>query len=247
MTDIKNGINTDAIKAFKKALRITVKDLQRGLTPEYVEYADRQICLNILSMDEYKSAQAVFCFVGTKDEIDTTAILQQALDDGKKLLVPKCRPKNVAVSGEGEGFGGAKTGTRTGAGTSTEAVNTSAGIMDVFEITSLEQLEPGAYGILEPREGCPMVEPGEIDFGVIPCVSCDKAGHRLGHGGGYYDRYLEMAEKQVKSLGKKCFPRAVICRERLMTAEVPAEATDQKMDFVVNEVEIIGLATEADV
>ena len=85
------------------------------------------------------------------------------------------------------------------------------------------------------------MEPCEIDFGVIPCVSCDMEGHRLGHGGGYYDRYLELAEKQVKSLAKKCFPRAVICRERLMTAKVPAEATDQKMDFVVNENKIVRL------
>ena len=122
MSDIINKIEKldgDAIKASKKALRKTVKALQRGLTPEYVEYADRQICLNILSMDEYKSAQAVFCFVGTKDEIDTTDILKQILADGKKLLVPKCRPKEASIEKAG-----------------TSAVSNSAGIMDAFEITA---------------------------------------------------------------------------------------------------------------
>ena len=193
------------IGEMKKALRKTVKERQGNLTREYIEYANEQICRNILSMQEYKDAKAVFCFVGTKDEIDTTLVLEQVLADGKILLVPKCRPKAA---------GGA-----------------NAGIMDAYELTSLDQLEAGAYGIMEPVTGCRLAEPTEIDFAVIPCVSCDKAGHRLGHGGGYYDRYLEQVNRQKEN----CFPRAVVCRERLMLERVPAEATDQNMDFVVSE------------
>ena len=228
----------------KKTLRKIIKDKRKTLTAEYIKYADEQICRNILSMKEYQNAQAVFCFVGTKDEIDTEPILKQVLADGKKLLVPKCHIQKEDCKG---------------------------GLMDAYRIASLDQLEPGAYGILEPVEEAIMVEPWEIDFAVIPCLSCDRAGHRLGQGGGYYDRYLQRAELETKCLSqceakeigqrkaritdglaksvenadycplKNCFPRAVVCRELLLSEAVPCEATDQDMDFVVTEAEILKL------
>lgn len=195
------NFNQIQIVKLKRALREAVKEKQALLTREYIEYADEQICRNILAMDEYKNARAVFCFVGTKTEISTKMILKQILSDGKKLLVPKCR-KN------------------------------EKGMMDVFEITGLDQLEVGTYGILEPREESSlMVDASEIDFAVIPCLSCDKKGHRLGHGGGYYDRYL------AKNSGdnEKSFQKVVISREKLIEDLIPCEETDQKMDFVVTE------------
>ena len=184
-------LNVLEIKNLKKEMRNTVRKRQAGLLREYIKYTNEKICCNILSMKEYKNAKAVFCFVGTKDEIDTTEILEEVLKDGKKLFVPKCRDK---------------------------------GIMDALEIKSLKDLELGAYGIMEPQSKCLPGEPREIDFAVIPCMSCDKQGHRLGHGGGYYDRFLK----------GNTFPKAVICREKLLM-EIPTEETDVKMDFVVTE------------
>ena len=40
------------------------------------------------------------------------------------------------------------------------------------------------YGIQEPKEGYMPADPEDIDFAVIPCMSCDAEGYRLGHGGG---------------------------------------------------------------
>ena len=50
-------------------------------------------------------------------------------------------------------------------------------------------------------------------------------GRRLGYGGGYYDRYL-VRTRAVK---------AVICRERIMRADIPVEPHDQLMDMVISE------------
>ncbi|MBM6828870.1 5-formyltetrahydrofolate cyclo-ligase [Anaerotignum lactatifermentans] len=105
------------------------------------------------------------------------------------------------------------------------------GVMAAYEVSSLRDLEAGQYGIREPKAYCALVAPEEIDFGVIPCLSCDRKGFRLGHGGGYYDRYLEGTN----------FPTAVICREELLLEETAIEPFDTQMDWVITEKEIMSV------
>lgn len=99
------------------------------------------------------------------------------------------------------------------------------GVMDVCRIDSLDSLKPGRYGILEPGKDADLLRPEEIDVAVIPCLSCSPDGLRLGYGGGYYDRYLP----QTKAF------KTVICRERMMRENIPADLHDVVMDVVVCE------------
>ena len=97
--------------------------------------------------------------------------------------------------------------------------------IDLCVVRSMDDLEAGAYGILEPKKNCALVTAADIDFAVVPCLSFDRKGRRLGQGGGYYDRYL-VRTRAVK---------AVICRERIMRADIPVEPHDQLMDMVISE------------
>ena len=63
--------------------------------------------------------------------------------------------------------------------------------MEARAITSLDQLIPNHYGIPEPDGDCPIIPPGDIDVVLVPNMMCDRAGYRLGQGGGYYDRWLK--------------------------------------------------------
>src|SRR5262249_36812173 len=49
-------------------------------------------------------------------------------------------------------------------------------------------LRPGALGIPEPRSRCPVVEPGRVDWVLVPGLAFDGLCYRLGRGAGYYDR-----------------------------------------------------------
>lgn len=177
----------------KKELRRKIKEKLFFTTEKYRKEADRKITESILKLEEYQSAGCVFCYVSTGKEMDTFSVLQDILQSGKRLGVPKCMEK---------------------------------GIMNVYEIHSLQELHPGAYGILEPKEDPErLIQPGEIDFALIPCISCDRSGRRLGHGGGYYDRYLEKT---------RCV-KALLCREELLVDEIPVEEHDLRMDLVISE------------
>lgn len=104
----------------------------------------------------------------------------------------------------------------------------SKGIMVAKEIRSFEDLHQGIMNILEPKEDCPTIEADQIDFGVIPCVTCSHKGDRLGFGGGFYDRYME----------GQTFPRACVCYEKLTSEEVPMSQYDQKVDYLITEIGI---------
>lgn len=90
---------------------------------------------------------------------------------------------------------------------------------------SEEDLHIGKYGIREPREDGKVVLPEEIDLAIIPCVACDKRGNRLGHGAGYYDRYLEHAK----------FRKVALCPEQLILSNVAVSKQDITMDVVITE------------
>lgn len=105
----------------------------------------------------------------------------------------------------------------------------SKGIMEAKEIQSLDSLEIGINNILEPSASARTVDKSEIDFGIIPCVSCSHSGDRLGFGGGFYDRYMRGTH----------FTRACVCYEKLTEEDIPMSRYDLKMDYLITETGII--------
>lgn len=97
--------------------------------------------------------------------------------------------------------------------------------LDLCVIHSMDDLEAGMYGILEPKADCALVTAEDIDFAVVPCLSFDRSGARLGQGGGYYDRLLPRLH---------C-PTCLICREQLMSLRVPTEEHDRRCSLYITE------------
>lgn len=62
--------------------------------------------------------------------------------------------------------------------------------MEMYYIRSMEDLEAGAYGILEPKAHCALCSQWPGSLCVVPAFCNDRRGYRLGYGGGYYDRFL---------------------------------------------------------
>jgi len=99
------------------------------------------------------------------------------------------------------------------------------GLMEAYEITRLSDLEEGFFGLLEPGPHCPAVSREQIDLILVPCLSCDRQGYRLGQGGGYYDRFLARGP----------FTGAVLCRETMLSPEIPHGDHDIPVSIVVTD------------
>jgi len=110
-------------------------------------------------------------------------------------------------------------------------VGTDPGAMDFRAHTDPFEngdLEPGPHELMQPRADAPIVKP---DVVFVPLVAFTAEGHRLGQGGGYYDRWLA-THPGVTAIG--------LGWDMQLLGELPSEAHDKRMDAVVTPTRIYG-------
>jgi 5-formyltetrahydrofolate cyclo-ligase len=92
-----------------------------------------------------------------------------------------------------------------------------------------EHFVRSAFGVLEPRPDWPVTIPNVL---LVPMLAFDAEGYRLGYGGGFYDRTLARirAAKPVVAIG--------IAFSGLEVPSVPHDASDEKLDMLVTELDV---------
>jgi len=99
-------------------------------------------------------------------------------------------------------------------------------VLELYEIKGMEELSEGAYGIMEPpRNPERRVQPEEVDLVVVPAVSFDRRGHRLGYGMGYYDSLLR--KMQCRRIG--------LAYGMQIVDHIPDEPHDIAVDMIVTQ------------
>ena len=99
--------------------------------------------------------------------------------------------------------------------------------LDFFFINSFDDLSEGKFGILEPDEKkCERALKFKKDsLCIVPGLSFDIHGFRLGYGGGYYDRFINKFEGYTVGL----------CYSNCVRNEVPIEKFDMQVDFLITD------------
>lgn len=205
-----------SVAELKKEYRKQAKEKLNALSEDYRNSASASIALNALNIPEMKGSKragflglakeekTVLAYFSVGSEPSTLAIINELLKSGKKVCLPLC----IDLDEEGH-----RTGT--------------VDAMEARQITGFDDLVPGAYGIPEPKAETAVVAPEEIDIIILPCISCDRDCNRIGHGAGYYDKFLSKT-------GKDCFTMA-LCYEEAMLDDIPTEPHDMPVDAVVTE------------
>jgi 5-formyltetrahydrofolate cyclo-ligase len=97
------------------------------------------------------------------------------------------------------------------------------GLMELRIYTGPKDLAEGAFHIMEPT-GEPFTDIDSIDVALVPGMSFDKSGNRLGRGKGFYDRFLRHAH--LYKIG--------VCFGFQMVDRVPTGPFDVPVDEVVS-------------
>ncbi|TYR82413.1 5-formyltetrahydrofolate cyclo-ligase [Priestia megaterium] len=98
------------------------------------------------------------------------------------------------------------------------------------KITSFSQLETVYFGLKEPIERETVaIAKEEIDLIVVPGIAYSRNGHRVGYGGGYYDRFLASFTK----------PKISLAFKEQLVSDVPYNHYDIPVDAIITNLEMI--------
>ena len=178
------------LRVYKQNMRTDARRRREMMTAEQKREADAAIARNVARLRQYASCGTVLIYVSTPIEIDTFGIIEMCLKDGKRVAVPRCIPD-----------------TRD---------------MEFHYIESVEELAPGAFGVLEPDADNAVFDLSDCRgvLMILPALTADHFGYRLGYGKGYYDRYM----------GKFKGQSAIICYDE----DVVRRITHGKFDAAAN-------------
>lgn len=186
MTDIDKSV----LRKKYRSLRNSIENTQ--------ELSDK-IFLLISNSDIYKNADTVLVYWSVESEVDTHKLVLKALEDNKRVALPKCIDK--------------------------------CGTMKFYYVTSFSDLSEGMYGIKEPAVCFPVEDFSENTLCLVPGLSFDAYGYRLGYGKGYYDRFLSSFSGISAGL----------CYENCLIKSLPKDEFDKKVNYIVTNIKIYEL------
>ena len=197
-------MGNEAVDIRKKELRRKYRTIRKELGEEGRATIDALIETNLASLLEFAETEVLLAYLDFGPEVRTRGIIQAAWDAGKTVALPWCVP-----------------GTHE---------------MRWFKITSFDDLVRSSLGVEEPvpsDEKEQLLGTGERCMALVPGLTFDASGYRLGYGGGFYDTFL--AKFDGISVG--------LCREAQFSEDLVSEgiidAHDLPAQLVVTEDRVI--------
>ena len=173
----------------KKELRKAIKARKKAMTEEEIRQRSQKLGELFRASEAYQKARSVYFYLPYNQEVRTIPMVEQALEDGKRVAVPKCYGDE----------------------------------MKFIWITGMEGIEKGYMGIPEPVADGPVADDPTALI-LMPGLAFDKEGHRIGYGGGFYDKFLSREPDH---------PTVALCYEFQMLPHVETEAFDIPVDLVL--------------
>lgn len=187
----------------KEKVRRKALEVRNGLDKAWRGEKSQVIIEEVLQSEMYRRAQVVLSYSAIRSEVETEFLNRNVLEQGKKLYLPKTYPEDKKMS--------------------------------FYPVENPAALKRGYQGILEPEETVSL----EMIFAegeryakedvlmIMPGVTFDENGHRMGYGGGYYDRYLHQYGEKLTSM--------LIAFDEQKALLIPAEKCDVKPNYIVTQ------------
>ena len=173
----------------KKELRARIRERKRAMTESEIEGKSALLGIQFRACELYREAKTIYGYLPYNQEVRTTAMLAQAMRDGKRVAVPK-------VYGDEMRF---------------------------IYLVDFNGIEKGYAGIPEPVADGPVAD-DPTALVLMPGMAFDKEGHRIGYGGGFYDKFLEKEPNH---------PTLALCYDFQMLEHLETEEHDIPVDVVI--------------
>lgn len=199
----------------KQSLRKDILRKRNALSREEQQEKSRRILQRLFEWEEYRKAENILCYVSWRSEVQTQELIELALAQGRKVYCPKvhgCKAEREMKTVQENG-------------------------MDFYRIMDPEELCPGFQGIREPQETAECFLTGEENRGntlmVLPGTVFDQDSfHRIGYGGGYYDRYLARCGRLIEA---GLLHTVAISYELQLVKNLPAQEHDMRVGAIITE------------
>lgn len=185
----------------KRELRKEIIAARMSQSDEEVAAKSARIAERVKQIPEFERAGLVMFYLDFRKEVATGELIKYCLENGKRVVIPITDTKNTRLIPS--------------------------------ELRDFPgDLTSGTWGILEPKpDRVRPVDPSEIDFVIVPGVSFDMEGNRLGYGGGFYDRFLRLTRPDTRF--------AALAFELQIRDDVCPEEHDYPVHYVVTEDRLI--------
>ncbi|KAA1473253.1 nagb/rpia/CoA transferase-like protein [Dentipellis sp. KUC8613] len=206
------------LRSQKRALRKSIAEALRKITESDIKEQSRRITERILAAPFFVKSNASSCYLSMPSgEVDTSPLAAAILHSGKALFVPK-----IDVNKDGH-----------------------MDFLRIYNQDDLDNLPGGVWGIREPtyqwQDAARMNGTPPLDLIFVPGVAFDASLNRLGHGKGYYDRFITAYTAAAAARG---YPRpllvALALRQQIIPPDqIPMAEHDWKVDIIVSPDEVI--------
>ena len=204
----------DAIRAEKAQLRQRMKGHLAALTPDQIsaesQHTTRLLLRHPALSRSLSSTQCVAVYVSQPtSEFQTRHLLSHLFASGKRVFLPRVVSRDRML------------------------------MLECHSLSELDSLPANLWGIREPdsTEGrCELMDCVEqVGLCVVPGVAFTRDGLRLGHGRGYYDRYLHGWDEQRQKRGIPGRVTTVALALRCQLVEqLPVMEHDRRIDHVIH-------------
>ena len=192
----------------KVQLRQTLRARRRALSTQQQSIAARGIIKQLNKLASFRKARHIACYLENDGELGTQPLRQDCQGRGIACYLP-------VVHAEAGHFS-----------------------MRFHHHRHGQSLRSNRFGIAEPNAWrSPAIPASELDIVLMPLVGFDRAGRRLGMGGGFYDRALAFIARRPPPRKRPLLVGvAHSCQE---LEQLPHEPWDVPLDIIVTERELI--------
>lgn len=200
------GTEDHELKAeLKAALRRDLATRLKNLDATSARRGAEQVAARVLRLPEVEHARSVLTCLSFGTELDTWVLVDQLLASGRRIYVPRVERRGWHLHAHAYPC----------------------------------ELKTLSFGLRQPTPNTPALSADQVDETIdavlVLGMAFDRQGYRLGHGAGYFDRFL----------AKRRFPSIGLAYDVQLLERLPVEEHDVAMSVVVTESETLRPTTNS--